>query len=400
MLNKKIRTHISWCMKRFDSAFYCYDLDGLKLHLQNLKNETPKGIKLWYACKANPLSSILKEFRDEGFGVDISSLGEMNHVLNVGFDHQDIISTGPCKSKDYLRTLLDNGISTLVVESINQLEWLEEVATEMKLDTKVLLRVRLPWEEGSSVLGGNDITPFGIEPESWSKFDFTKLIHVKPIGFHCFQWGNILDPQRLKKIWSKIAQVLQELSLSLNISMEVLDLGGGLGLDYEENQSPLEIKEFMKILDEIKKRFKLNEIWMELGRFAVGNYGVYATKIIDMKRSGNRELIITEGGINHLARRALTDQSFPASLFRESNQTKQEYFLHGPLCTSLDKQGSYQLPNDISEDDWMIFHKCGAYGFTESMPFFLCHNLPAEIIIKDENREVMRTIKPASEWLV
>ena len=83
MINAEIRKHISWCMKRFNSAFYCYDLDGLKSHLKNLKDQPPEGIKLWYACKANPLSSILKEFRDEDFGVDISSIGEMNHVLNV-----------------------------------------------------------------------------------------------------------------------------------------------------------------------------------------------------------------------------------------------------------------------------------------------------------------------------
>jgi diaminopimelate decarboxylase len=400
MINEEIRTHLDWSMERFDSAFYCYDLDGLKKHLKNLKEYAPDGIKLWYACKANPLSSILKEFRDENFGVDISSLGEMNHVLNVGFDHKSIIATGPCKSKDYLRTLLKNGITTLVVESHNQLSWLEEVSKEMKLRPKVLLRVRLPFEDGNSVLGGNDITPFGIEPHIWSQFDFNELEQVRPIGFHCFQWGNILDPERLKKIWWTIAENLKQLSTALNIPMDVLDLGGGLGLDYEEGQIPLKVPDFMNILKELKTEFSLNEIWMELGRYAVGNYGVYATKIIDMKKSGDRNLIITEGGINHLARRALTEQSFPATVYRDSDAPKQEYFLHGPLCTSLDKQGSYNLPNDLSEGDWMIFHKCGAYGFTESMPFFLCHNLPAEIIIKDKNREVMRTIKPASEWLL
>lgn len=394
------RKHLEWAMNRFDSAFYCYDLDGLKEHLKALKDQTPNGVKLWYACKANPLSSILKEFRDQGFGVDIASMGELNHVLNLGLDHQEIIATGPAKSKSYLKELIESGVKYFVVESQNQLLWLEELAREFDHPAKALLRVRLPFGEGTSVLGGNEVTPFGIEPGTWREFNFKQIEKTDILGFHCFQWGNILDPNRLKEIWWTIGHQLQELSQELGIPMKVLDLGGGLGLDYEEHQEELAIDTIMNLLKELQQEFSVDEIWMELGRYAVGNHGVYATKVIDHKRSGDRNLLVTDGGINHLARAALTGQSFPATLFRESDENNKTYYIHGPLCTSLDKQGHFQLPEDLTVDDWVIFHKCGAYGFTESMPFFLCHNLPAEIIIKDDGREVIRTVKPATEWLL
>jgi diaminopimelate decarboxylase len=107
-----------------------------------------------------------------------------------------------------------------------------------------------------------------------------------------------------------------------------------------------------------------------------------------------------EGGINHLARPALTGNQFPCELFRESFQSLEEFHVHGPLCTALDKMGVYQLPKDINVDDWLVFSQVGAYGFTESMPYFLCHNLPAEVILLDGDLSILRDVQQSSDWLV
>jgi len=387
-------------MDRFDCSFFCYDLDALDQHLKSMQSAIPSGVKLWYATKANPLSEVLKTFRKNGFGIDVSAQGEMNHALNAGFSPENMLSTGPSKSRKYLRSLVENKIGTVVLESPNQALWLNEIALEKNIRVDVLLRVQLPWKEGKSVLGGDEITAFGMEPDSWIQAEVSSMKGLNIKGFHCFQWGNILDANRLGNIWSTIAEKLVTLSNEMNIKLEVLDLGGGLGLDYEDHESPLHFEDVAKQLKKIKEQFDVPEIWMELGRYAVGNFGVYCTQVIDRKSTRGRELLITDGGINHLVRPAITDQPFPCELYRESQSETNQYYVHGPLCTALDVLGSFDLPSDIQPGDWLVFHKTMAYGFTESMPFFLCHNLPAETIIKDGQLEVMRGIETAASWLV
>ncbi|MCO4793725.1 MAG: alanine racemase [Bacteriovoracaceae bacterium] len=402
-MNNFIEIHkskLDHLIERFDSSFYCYDLDALGEHLKFLQDSVPEGVKLWYATKANPLSSVLKEFRRNSFGIDVSAQGEMNHALNAGFEPQNMLSTGPSKSKKYLQSLVDNKIQTVVLESVNQANWLNEIALTQNKKVDVLLRVQLPWSEGKSVLGGDEISAFGIEPNSWINSNIKELQNLNVIGFHCFQWGNILDANRLGLIWDKIASSLTQLSNDLNIDMKVLDLGGGLGLDYESHQTPLDFTEVSGQLKKVKEKYSIPEIWMELGRYAVGNFGVYCTQVIDRKNVRGKELLITDGGINHLVRPAITDQSFPCQVLKATTNEVNSFQVHGPLCTALDKLGSFELPSNTSPGDWLVFSKTMAYGFTESMPFFLCHNLPAETIIKDGQLEVLRGIETAASWLV
>lgn len=387
-------------MSRLDSSFYYYDLDGLEQHLSQMRNEKDPDLKLWYACKANPLSSILKLLRNLDFGLDVASKGELDQVLSAGIVPDNILSTGPSKSRRYLKQLLMADVDVIVLESINQAYWLNSLAENLHKRPKVLLRVQLEWQEGTSVLGGNEITPFGIEPDEWLKLEKSKISSLDIAGFHVFQWGNILEVDRLKKIWWKIAEECQELSKKLNVPLDILDLGGGLGIPYTEEENCVSWKEVNTVLTEVKESFSLKNIWMELGRYAVGEYGMYFTQVIDRKSVRGRELLVTDGGINHIARPALTGQAFPCELFRKSKAGLSKYYVHGPLCTGLDKLGDFDLPDDIGPGDWLCFKQAGAYGFTESMPYFLCHNLPAEVVIYKGDMMAPRPIRQSAEWLL
>lgn len=387
-------------MSRLDSSFYYYDLDGLEEHLTSLRDNKDPDLKLWYACKANPLSSILKLLRNLEFGLDVASKGELDQVLSSGMLPQNILSTGPSKSRRYLKQLLMADVNVIVLESINQAYWLNSIAENLHKRPKVLLRVQLEWQEGTSVLGGNEITPFGIEPAEWLKLEKSKISSLDIAGFHVFQWGNILEVDRLKTIWWQIAKECQDLSEKLNLPLDILDLGGGLGIPYTEEEESVCWKEVNKVLTEVKTTFNLKNIWMELGRYAVGECGMYFTQVIDRKSVRGRELLVTDGGINHIARPALTGQPFPCELFRKSKAKTSKFYVHGPLCTGLDKLGDFDLPDDIGPGDWLCFKQAGAYGFTESMPYFLCHNLPAEVVIYKGNMMAPRPIRQSAEWLL
>jgi diaminopimelate decarboxylase len=139
---------------------------------------------------------------------------------------------------------------------------------------------------------------------------------------------------------------------------------------------------------------------MELGRFTVGECGYYLTKVVDKKTARGRDVLVCEGGINHIARVALTNQAFPATLHKASKAAMKTFHVHGPLCTALDFLGTFEFPEDLEIGDWIVFHKSGAYGFTESMPFFLCHKLAGEVIYYNGDLMIPRPPKTSYDWMI
>jgi len=400
-LNDYLIKQIEQTIKRFDSSFYIYDLDNLKDHLHKVSDSLDKDIKLWYACKANPMSAVLKVLRNMGFGVDVASTGELHQVMNAGIKGENIIATGPGKSKDYIRHLLLNNVQTIVLESKNQLKWLDEVSLELNQKTNALVRVQLDWKEGKSVLGGDAITPFGLGSADWESVNFHQYENVKIKGFHVFQWGNIMETNKLYEIWSKTVSELLEFAKLKDLSTDIIDLGGGLGVPYDLHSQGINFQEVHDILKKIKDDFNLKTIWMELGRYTVAECGYYVTKIIDIKDVRGKKLVVTEGGINHCARVALTGQAFPAhELYQSKEDETIEYQVHGPLCTALDHLGTFELPTRLKIGDRLVFNKAGAYGYTESMPYFLCHELPAEVILYNGDLMIPRPPKTAFDWMI
>ena len=377
---------------------FVYDLDSLRKHLDELMAQDV--VKLWYAVKANPLSAVIETLAAAGFDFDVASSGELNQVLSQPVGAQRILNTGPAKSRQQLGEFLDAGVRTFVLESINQVRWLNELAYNQGIEVDVLLRVQLRWPEGErNPLGGNTLTPFGLAPEQWQGLYLADYPALNCIGLHIFQWGNMLDAAQLLHLWQSMLAPLQALCERLGFAMQVLDLGGGLGVPYDSESSPLKWQDVLGALRDIKRQSGVKELWMELGRYAVAQCGYYLDPVIEQKTNyGERQLIVA-GGINHLLRPAVAGQNFPAQLLRRSTAEQVNYRIHGPLCTALDSLGQHSLPEDIDEHDWLVFMQAGAYGFTESMPFFLCHSLAGEYVFEHGTLRVVREPQPASFYL-
>lgn len=378
-------------------SFFVYDLDALSQHIASLQNDH---IKLWFAVKANPLSSVIKTLDQQGMNFDVASVGELEQVLAQGIRPQRILNTGPAKSAEHLALFLQRGVNTYVVESVNQLQLLNQLAAAVDFKPQVLLRVQLRFDDdGDNPLGGNSLTPFGLGTDEWSELNLADYSQVAVIGLHIFQWGNMLDGDKLISLWQQMITPLKALASQLNFELKVLDLGGGLGIPYAGEQTKLDWTTLVAALNIIKQQANVNELWLELGRFAVGEYGHYLTQVVDRKINYQQSLLVLAGGINHLLRPAITNQPFPVQLLRTSDSQFKPFNLHGPLCTSLDNLGRLALPNDVAVDDYLVFSQCGAYGFTEAMPFFLCHSLPAEVIYQAGEFKVIRPAQPASSYL-
>jgi diaminopimelate decarboxylase len=392
--------YIRETIKQYGQSFYFYDLDAFEAHIKSIKETLHPDIRVWYACKANPLSDVLRLLNSHGFGVDVASLGELKQARSSGFGPQELIATGPAKSRAYLASLLQANVKCIIIESHNQLKDLNELCLKLNIKQDVLLRVQLEWNgSDKSVLGGSSVTPFGLGIDDWKSIDLSLYQQLNVIGLHSFQWGNVLEVGHLKALWEYTIQSCKQLAYDLNIEMKVLDLGGGLGISYSEERE-ISFPEVHSMLVELKTKFELNQIWLELGRFSIGKFGSYFTKIVDVKSVRGKNLIVTEGGINHMARPALVNESFPCVAFQNSATQMKTFAVHGPLCTALDKLGEFSLPENLAVGEWLEFKRAGAYGFSESMPYFLCHSLVGEAVLYKGELSMPRVPKTNLEWMV
>ncbi|MBB1468676.1 PLP-dependent decarboxylase [Pseudoalteromonas sp. SG41-2] len=397
-LSTPVKTAIDELSTTLDTPFFIYDLDTLNAHLTRLVAQTE--VKLWYAVKANPLSKVIQSLDNVGFNFDVASKGELEQVLAQGINSERVLNTGPAKSPKQIKHFIARGVRTFVAESLNQVRWLNEQASLQNCQLQVLLRVQLRWPEGEkNPLGGDSLTPFGLSCDEWQALNTSDYPALNFDGLHIFQWGNMLSSDKLAELWSQMITPLTKLANDLGIHLKVLDLGGGLGIPYTLDAPTLSWDALIDALANIKHAAGVQELWMELGRYAVGECGHYATPVVERKLNYAQQQVILSGGINHLLRPAVTSQDFPARLLRDSTAAYQTMSLYGPLCTALDYLGEHQLPSDLNEQDWLVFSQCGAYGFTESMPYFLCHELAAEYTLQNGELNCIRTAEDASYYL-
>jgi len=280
------------------------------------------------------------------------------------------------------------------------------VVTELAITDKpkVLLRVQLQWPEGEkNPLGGNSLTPFGLSVQAWQSVQVSDYPNLNVCGLHIFQWGNMLSNEKMYSLWGQMVAPLTKLAADIGMELKILDLGGGLGVDYlgegQGHGNTLSWQQIITDLADIKAQAGVDELWLELGRFAVAECGYYVVPVVDRKMNYNQEQLVLAAGINHIIRPAITEQPFPVTLLRQSSVQSQTFDIHGPLCTSMDKLGHLSLPQDVNVGDQLVFGYCGAYGFTESMPFFLCHQLAAEYVIENGDFIEVRSAQPASAYL-
>ena len=133
-------------------------------------------------------------------------------------------------------------------------------------------------------MGGNEITPFGIGENDWKIIDISQFKQLNILGLHAFQWGNLLDLNSIETIWDSTCEKLIQFSKEINIDLQVLDLGGGIGIPYQLNKNAPEFLKINPIIEKLKSKYNLKNVWLELGRYAVGECGYYFAKVIDRKK--------------------------------------------------------------------------------------------------------------------
>jgi diaminopimelate decarboxylase len=344
-----------------------------------LRAALPQRVRLAYAVKANPHPDLLGLFKSLGASFDCASIGELERVAALGLPAGRTFFAGPGKRLPELQKALYMGVR-VQAEGFEDLDRIDALATR---ETAVNLRVHPAFDidEGNRIIGGSGPSAFGVDEEDVPALleKVATLEHVRIKGVHVFAASNQRDAFKLKAIHGAVLDLAKRLHETHGLAFEQIDLGGGLGVPYAPNETPMDLAVFGQGLSDLLARhawFK-GELILEPGRFLAGPCGVYLARVVRLKESRGTRFAILEGGINHLIRPLLTGQPFPVKAVGKGEGTV-PYTLAGPLCTSLDRLGDVRLP-ELAAGDLLAFGTAGAYGLNEGMTHFLSHPVPPEV---------------------
>jgi len=401
--------------ERFGTPFYAYDLDVMERQADALRSVLPPVVDVAYAVKANPALAVVAHLGRLGMGADVASGGELELVRQAGIRPDRIVMTGPGKRDDELRAAVDLGIRAVTVESPGELARLERIAAEAGRVVPVMLRAAVSEDarlERVRLVGDDGAGKFGMDPGDLLEAAVTagRSPHLAFLGLHAFGASNVLDAGDLLDHVRATIHVARRLALAAGTTLSVIDAGGGLGIPYEPHEESLDLRRLGTGLAEITAGWPNDplladaRLLLEPGRFLVGPAGAYVARVVDRKTVNGSIVVILDGGVHHVLRPALVGQEHRvrslggrADVFGAARL--QPVTVAGPLCSGLDvfSQAAVMNPPDVGE--LVAILDVGAYGYTESMPLFLSHPIPAEVAIRRGRAALIRPrVEPAS-WL-
>jgi Diaminopimelate decarboxylase len=400
-------------LQSYGSPLYVYDLDLIARRYKQLQDCLPPNFRLHYALKANANLTICRRFAKLGAAAEVSSLGELITALRVGFDPEEIVFTGPGKSRQELLAALAEGVGLVVVESIGEARRLDELAAAQAVVQPVLLRVNPAFRSANSCevrSGGADgaacdtLKPIAMNGQGASKFGvdeaamaatlaaLLEMKHLEFRGIHVFTESNVLDYRQLLAAWQNTAAIAAKLHAS-GIPVHTLDFGGGIGIAYNAVDEEFDTVGFgVALAEHFASGAKPHHCILEMGRYLVGEAGYYLAEVLDVKESQGQRFVILHGGIHNLYR---TPAMQPASRYLrvlgKGDSPTLPAVLAGQLPTPVDVMvREVSLPEDITIGDVVAIQNCGAYGYNHSLTNFALHPYPAEVAFAGGNMVAIR----------
>jgi diaminopimelate decarboxylase len=362
-----------------ETPLFAYRGAVAKASYTALRTALPDRVRMAYAVKANSHPELLRCFAGLGASFDCASIGELRRIQELQLQPGRVFFAGPGKRSAELALALQMGVR-VQAEGWEDLARLDALASA---EIAVNLRIH-PLAgalETNRIIGGVGPSAFGIDEEQLPEIlERAKgLRHVKIQGLHVFAASNQRNAQTLLDTHDMVLELGRRLQETHGVELQQIDLGGGLGVPYATNETPLDLSKFGAGLGERLQRHEWfrGELILEPGRFLAAPCGVYLARVIRVKESRGTRFAILEGGINHLLRPLLTGQPFPVKAIGKNGPIRPTT-LAGPLCTSLDRLGEAQLP-ELEPGDLLAFGTTGAYGLSEGMTHFLSHPVPPEI---------------------
>lgn len=373
-----------------ETPYYLYSENLIKENINSYMKHATKQTLFCYSVKANSNLSILKLIASMGMGFDVVSKGELYRVMKVGADPKKIVYSGVGKRKDEIKFALECGILCFNVESEGELHVINEQASLMECVANVSIRVNpdVAVETHPYISTGMKENKFGIpykdSLEIYLKASKLKSLNITGIDFHIGSQITTIEPylDSLKSIKSLIAELEKK-----GISIAHIDVGGGLGIKYQDENIINKDVFISTIVSELKD---LNiMILFEPGRSIVGDCGILVSRVQYIKESDEKNFLILDASMSELIRPPLYNAHHNITAVRRTDVEKRSYDIVGPVCESADFLGKNRLMN-INVSDLVVIEDVGAYGFVLSSNYNT-RPKPAEYIISNGNINKIRS---------
>ena len=383
--------------KKFGTPAYCYSYSRLKQNIENLQKNFKSFNPLFcFAVKSNTNKYLLNEISKFGFGADVVSMGELIRAISAGISPNKIVFSGVGKTAREIEYAINKKILLINAESKSEILQIEKIAKLKKKTINIGIRLNPNTDAKTlkEISTGKKENKFGVNEKTFLELvnyiKNSKNLNLKCLSAHI--GSQILDD----KPYLKMLNVLDKVIRKSNHKFEYVDLGGGIGIDYDHNNKKLNLKKYNSY---IQKFLKVNscKIIFEPGRSIIGDTAVLITNITYIKESDKKDFIILDAGMNDLMRPALYKAEHKIiPIVKKKIKSKKIYEFVGPICETTDKFLTIKNYQKLNENDLIIIYDVGAYGMSLSSNYNL-RPKPIELLIHNSKIKIINKRQKLSE---
>ena len=382
--------------KKFGTPAYCYSYSRLKENIENLQKNFKSFNPLFcFAVKSNTNKYLLNEIGKFGFGADVVSLGELIRAISAGISPNKIVFSGVGKTAREIEYAINKKILLINAESKSEILQIEKIAKLKKKTINIGIRLNPNTDAKTlkEISTGKKENKFGVNEKTFLELvnyiKNSKNLNLKCLSVHI--GSQILDD----KPYLKMLNVLDKVIRKSNHKFEYVDLGGGMGIDYDHNNKKLNLKKYNSY---IQKFLKVNscKIIFEPGRSIIGDTAVLITNITYIKESDKKDFIILDAGMNDLMRPALYKAEHKIiPIVKKKIKSKKIYEFVGPICETTDKFLTIKNYQKLNENDLIVIYDVGAYGMSLSSNYNL-RPKPIELLIHNSKIKIINKRQKSS----
>ena len=376
-----------------DTPLFVYDMGIVERQVRDLRDAMPAQLSIHYAVKANPYPALLERMARLVDGFDVASGGELARALEAGMDAAHVSFAGPGKRDDELAAAIDAGV-TLNLESEGEARRALAIAEKRGRTPRLAVRVNPDFDlKGSGMRMGGGAKPFGVDADRAAVLARTLIdAGADWRGWHIFAGSQALAPEALIETQAATVGLAARLSDAVGVAPPLVNLGGGFGIPYFPGDQRLDIAPIGDALSQtLQARADIladSEFAMELGRWLVGEAGVYLTRVVDVKQSQGETFVVVDGGLHHQLAASgnfgtVVRRNYPMAVANRygASPAEEAVTVVGCLCTPIDKLGDKVALPPMVEGDLIAIFAAGAYGASASPSAFLGHPPALELLL-------------------
>lgn len=381
------------CERVGSTPFFAYDRGSLTERVALLRASLPSDLELSYAIKANPMPAVVQHLSGIVDSLDVASGAEMRVALDTPLPASAVSFAGPAKSSAELSQAVAAGV-VVEVESPTEADRLVAAGERLGLRPQVALRVNPDFEvKGSGMRMGGGAQQFGIDAEAVPALMKTLADRdLDLLGFHIFAGSQNLHADILCEAQANTVDLVLRLADAAPQPVRYVNLGGGFGIPYYEKDTPLDLPAIGDNLEgllrsRLRPALPDARVLLELGRFIVGECGIYVTRVVDRKESRGKTFLVVDGGMHHQLAASgnfgqVIRRNYPLDIGNRMDEERNELTqVVGCLCTPLDLLGDRVTLPPADVGDLVVLYQAGAYGLTASPTAFLSHQAPLEVLV-------------------